>query len=331
MVDPLLCINEYIKAVLPACFHNASYHWQLSSSAGKKGKEHLLKVHIWFWLKTPYTSEQLKTWATAINLESDHSVFNPVQIHFTANPEFEAGVNNPVMQRSGFVQGTSDEVDLVIDQNSLKPNRHQMIMSAIEHDPIASHLHENWHVKSLGQLGQLYIDCPFKDGHSIESTETSTCYFPANTGGHKYGAFNCFHQSCSHRTQQDFLEKIGCEVNAVYSKQDQMGIAESLVQRKFTINGEISLKRYENEWYLFNGKHYDERDDETIRCQLWSFLNKSLKQTDKGIAPFNPNQSDISGILDASKAVVRFENLKQNSWVGGDNLSDCVCKTSDLI
>ena len=38
-----------------------------------------------------------------------------MQVHYTAAPIFEEGVADPIPERSGFVQGEKDEVDLVID------------------------------------------------------------------------------------------------------------------------------------------------------------------------------------------------------------------------
>lgn len=63
-------------------------------------------------------------------------------IHFTANPIFEDGVKDPVKRRSGLVQKTSDEVDLVIDDavleaagNSQKPTRQQVMQDASKTTP----------------------------------------------------------------------------------------------------------------------------------------------------------------------------------------------------
>lgn len=108
----LEAIEHFIQTQLPKAFHGCSYHWQLSSSHGTQGKEHLLKVHLWFWLQTPYDSATLKAWA--LTLPIDASVFNTVSIHYTANPVFE-GVPDPVGQRSGLVEGfVSDDVPLVL-------------------------------------------------------------------------------------------------------------------------------------------------------------------------------------------------------------------------
>ena len=115
--DPLLqteaAITEYITAALPSEFHDASYHWQLSNSAGHAKNAGKLKVHLWFWLAQKASSEDLKTWATARKIAADKSVLNVVQFHYTAAPIAAPGVVIPVRQRSGFVQGFfGDEVSI---------------------------------------------------------------------------------------------------------------------------------------------------------------------------------------------------------------------------
>ena len=115
--DPVGAINQLIERYLPACFQDVDYHWQLSSSAGMPGKEHLLKAHVWFWLKKAYTSRQLRLWVKASNLPIDTALYNPVQVHYTANPVFTDGVADPVPVRSGFYEGLMDSaVDLTIDE-----------------------------------------------------------------------------------------------------------------------------------------------------------------------------------------------------------------------
>lgn len=118
--QPEAAIDQYIAKHLPACFQNVSYVWQLSSSAGAPGKEHLLKAHVFFWLKTPYTGPQLTAWARLNNLSLDVSVWRRVQPNFIAAPVFEEGVADPVPQRFGRSDGwEGDEVDLVIGEEAL--------------------------------------------------------------------------------------------------------------------------------------------------------------------------------------------------------------------
>lgn len=110
--DTLGCIREYIAFNLPKTFFDASFHWQLSNSAGHSTKQGKLKVHLWFWLAKARTSAELRAWAVAIKLKADHSVFKPTQVHYTAAPNFEKGVTDPIPVRSGFVRGIRDDVEL---------------------------------------------------------------------------------------------------------------------------------------------------------------------------------------------------------------------------
>lgn len=115
--EPVKAIEQYIEKHLPACFQGKSYHWQMSASAGTPGKRHLLKAHLWFWLKTPYTSAQMNAWAKSIGPAVDSAVFRTVQVHYTANPVFKDGATDPVPVRFGLEEGwDGDEVDLVINE-----------------------------------------------------------------------------------------------------------------------------------------------------------------------------------------------------------------------
>ena len=209
--DPEGAIHEFITSVLPAPFHGVSYHWQMSNSAGHAKHAGKLKVHLWFWLLRPYTSAQLRAWAEALGLPVDRSVFNPVQVHYTAAPVFEAGVDDPVPLRSGFVEGPlGDEVDLTIDPallqaSSTSGGRGKRLRDIASTDRIAQVLAERGMVKSQGRDGALNIDCPFADEHSGESGETSTVYYLPHTGGHAEGHFKCLHSHCVGRPRAAFL------------------------------------------------------------------------------------------------------------------------------
>jgi len=214
--NPSGSIEEYIILHLPKPFANASYHWQLSNSAGHPTKRGKLKAHLWFWLETPCTSAELKTWAKAVDLQSDHSVFNPIQIHYTAAPIFEEGQVDPISVRSGFVEGKQDAVILDIDPAILKKaekpirKKSDLPQKAGEEDVVAQWLHEHWEVLGESSNGTaLYISCPFEDQHTSESNASSTVYFLAGTGGYAQGHFDCKHSHCSERKDSDFLDAIG--------------------------------------------------------------------------------------------------------------------------
>lgn len=121
--DPVNAIRDYLDRLMPPCFKDVSFHWQLSSSAGMPGKTHILKAHVWFWSETPYTSAQMYAWAKQVGIWIDKAVYRRVQIHYTANPVFEAGRDDPVPVRSGFYQGARDTVALKIDADVLESAR----------------------------------------------------------------------------------------------------------------------------------------------------------------------------------------------------------------
>lgn len=205
MVDPVGAIEEFVSMSLPDCFHMRSYHWQLSNSAGHAKHVGKLKAHVWFWLDQAYTSEQLRQWAIALDLELDKSVLNPVQVHYTSAPIFDDGVEDPVSLRSGFVDGLiGDEVDLVIGDEVLSAatvsggKSKSERLSAIAHkDPRARMLYDRDMVKSVGRQGELRITCPRESEHSGEGGESSTVYYLPNTGGYEKGHFVCKHDHCS--------------------------------------------------------------------------------------------------------------------------------------
>jgi hypothetical protein len=106
---------EYIVHLLPPEFHDASYHWQLSSSAGVFDASKV-SAHFWFWLFQPVPDTALKIWAKRVNTVAgikliDHALFQHVQPHYVAAPLFN-GMADPFPVRSGLVTKSSDRVDL---------------------------------------------------------------------------------------------------------------------------------------------------------------------------------------------------------------------------
>jgi hypothetical protein len=120
--EPVECIDEYLTSHLPA-FAKASYYWQLSSSAGHAKNKGTLKAHVWFWLASAATSTALKEWAKATNYPADKGLFQQVQIHYTANPVFEPGVDDPVPVRCGFEKKAIKAVVLDLTDPLRMPSR----------------------------------------------------------------------------------------------------------------------------------------------------------------------------------------------------------------
>jgi len=356
--DPVPCINEFIRVKLPSCFHCVSYHYQLSNSAGHPDKKHLLKAHVWFWLKTPFTSAQLKAWAEAKNIECDHSVFNAVQIHYTASPVFMDGIIDPVPVRSGFVDNIlSDVVDLDItgipeagtgnNASNDKETRQKKTKNAGINDPIGVFLAKNSYVKSVGSDGRLNITCPFEEEHTSDSTESSTVYFPAHTGGYACGAFKCQHAHCSDRKRHEFLEKIDYVVDEfnifsdnsntppALNPKDHSGIAHKLLSTQYHTQDGVSLLRSCGQWYEHQGIYYKERTEEGIRAATRKYLDHAVKMDNNGVpVPFQPSVAQLNGVLDALRSAALHENMRPPVWLKGHtgiDPRDCVSMENGIL
>lgn len=125
VLEPEQAVLDFFSEHLSPAFADCSFYWHLSSSAGMPGKEGILKCHVWLWSKTPYTCAQLTEWAKSVGPSVDRAVYRRVQIRYTADPIFEPGRVDPVPVRCGFHQGTTDAVDLVIDEATLAKARDQ--------------------------------------------------------------------------------------------------------------------------------------------------------------------------------------------------------------
>lgn len=101
----------HVVAMLPPEFHDASFVAQWSNSAGLKPG--VIKVHLWFWLKTPLGSADLRAWARTLGPLVDPAVFNTVQPHYTARPVFD-GIKDPAPIRTLHVKLARDAVSLVV-------------------------------------------------------------------------------------------------------------------------------------------------------------------------------------------------------------------------
>lgn len=111
--------REYVISLLPKEFHDATYYWQLSSSAGFKDPSKI-SIHLWFWLDRPIPDAELKRWAKHVNNAAgyklvDPALFQHVQAHYTAAPVFD-GVADPFPTRSGLERKDKDDVSIELPQ-----------------------------------------------------------------------------------------------------------------------------------------------------------------------------------------------------------------------
>lgn len=75
-------------------------------------------------------------------------------------------------------------------------------------DPVADFLDTNWPTYGT-QGGKLFVECPWKSGHSGDSGETEAAWLLAGTGGYEQGHYECLHASCNGRRDDEFLDAVG--------------------------------------------------------------------------------------------------------------------------
>jgi len=90
---------SYAIQQLPAEFQATDCWYHLSSSMGIKAG---IRVHLWFWLDRPCSDDEMKAWLSGCPV--DLRLFNPIQIHLTANPQFRNGAVDPYPNRSGLFE-----------------------------------------------------------------------------------------------------------------------------------------------------------------------------------------------------------------------------------
>lgn len=66
------------------------------------------------------------------------------------------------------------------------------------------------------EAGKFAITCPFEEGHSKPTGASSSIYFLPNFGGYLYGRFDCKHEHCGEKTQDDFQRALGLDPNELW-------------------------------------------------------------------------------------------------------------------
>jgi hypothetical protein len=93
-------IVDFAVSHLPEQFRNVQCWYQFSSNMGiKQGK---VRLHLWYWLSRPCSDAEMKGWLQESPV--DLALFNPVQMHYTANPVFLDGALDPFPDRSGMYE-----------------------------------------------------------------------------------------------------------------------------------------------------------------------------------------------------------------------------------
>jgi len=107
--DPESVIEVALRDLLPPSFHDATYWWQLSSSAGFATG--VLKVHLFFWMTTSATNQHIKDVLKQSAPGVCRSIYHAVQPIYVHDPVIEGGAD-PLPRRTGWHKGAAAEVVL---------------------------------------------------------------------------------------------------------------------------------------------------------------------------------------------------------------------------
>jgi len=110
---------------LPSCFHDVSYHAQLSSSfIVKRG----LRVHLFFWTDQAITSALLRTYLSKLQDDKDRALVDHQPVHpsnaiIMTRPLVEGGFKDPCPNRSILVTKPQSSVSLPSSAYKAEPVR----------------------------------------------------------------------------------------------------------------------------------------------------------------------------------------------------------------
>ena len=130
---------SYAIEQLPIEFQSVDYWYHFSSSMGIKPG---IRVHLWFWLERPCSDDEMKAWLSGCPV--DLRLFNPIQIHLTANPRFIDGAVDPYPNRSGLfeagngVSAVSVPADLA-SRTAVTQAASRQLHPQVVHHPVRAH------------------------------------------------------------------------------------------------------------------------------------------------------------------------------------------------
>jgi hypothetical protein len=109
--DHLAQIAQYTASQLPDNFNGVDFYYHFSSSMCFKPG---IRIHLWYWLDKPISDQETKAWLSQSSASVDSSLFNPIQLHFTANPIVEPPEMNPLQVRSGMYKFGENLAEVVV-------------------------------------------------------------------------------------------------------------------------------------------------------------------------------------------------------------------------
>jgi hypothetical protein len=116
--NPEECVKWAVDHLLPPEFRQASFIYQLSSSAGLSKLDNELNAHLWFITDESYGNDELRAWSRWWNAKQQRKILDPtlytaVQPHYINEPELLDGLVDPLAgRRLGLVYRAHRTVNL---------------------------------------------------------------------------------------------------------------------------------------------------------------------------------------------------------------------------
>src|SRR5215831_17803041 len=91
----------------------------------------------------------------------------------------------------------------------------------------------------------------------------------------------------------------------ILSPSDPMPTARAFVRARHSLGDVRTLHYWRGGFYAWTGSRYADLDVETVRAELWNFLEAAFTWSDKTkkAEPFRPSSRKVSDALDALRAV----------------------------
>ncbi len=104
----------------------------------------------------------------------------------------------------------------------------------------------------------------------------------------------------------------------ILDPRDPLPSARTLVETRYTRNGQDTLHYHAGMFYAWSGTCYPALDDATIRAEVWHFLENAKRYIKKNkVVPFQPNRAKVGDVLDAVRAVSNLPaSVSAPAWLG---------------
>jgi putative DNA primase/helicase len=104
----------------------------------------------------------------------------------------------------------------------------------------------------------------------------------------------------------------------VLDPHNPMQAARALVAARFVNDDHRLLHRHRGTFWRFKTNHYTLANQETVRAEVWKFLEHAQRRNRKMLEPFKPNRGRVSDVLDALGAVCNLDNnIDPPAWLNG--------------